>query len=196
MLNIFKEKFLCHFFRREILQTRLFCSLNKKQSCSETQTHKREASIWCVFIITVRRLWPDGRNATLDKLQSHFCALGSFSVKSNLESARNFPSIHICSQKVAAGFVVCFQDQILSSENHSPSVISLNTCHQLTMGLVWTWRKVQRACTSHYTWSRKCTSERNKEECIQLELADFQRAGFLTVFSQTSSIYHLKSDTS
>lgn len=35
---------------------------------------KREASIWCVFIITVRRLWPDGRDATLDKLQSHVCS--------------------------------------------------------------------------------------------------------------------------
>lgn len=98
MLNIFEQN-KCYLslstFRWEMLKTRLFGSLNKTQNCSETQAHKQEASIWCVFMITVRRLWPDGRDATLDKLQSHFCSLGRFSMKSNLESARNFPSIHI-----------------------------------------------------------------------------------------------------
>lgn len=89
-------------FRWEILQTRLFYSLNKPLSCFETWAHKGEASIWCVFLITVRRLWPDGRDATLDKLQSHFCSLWNLT----LNLPKNFPNIRICPQKVAAGFVI------------------------------------------------------------------------------------------
>lgn len=102
-----------------------------RQGCSVLLSHiNTQHPLLCV-----QKLWlgPDGRDAGLDQLQSHFCSLGSFALKSNLESARN---PHKPKKKVAAGFVVFFQDQILSSENHSPSVISLNPCHQLSTGLL------------------------------------------------------------
>lgn len=72
------------------------------------------------------------------------------------------PNMHIC-PKLLLPLLLCFQAQISSSESHSPSVISLNACHQLTKRLLRTWTGIQRACTCQNLWSRKCITEKRGE---------------------------------
>ena len=109
---------------------------------------------------------------------------GDFSVKSNLGSAKEFSQyLHMPTKSCCWLCCCCLHDQVLSSKSHSLSVISFNTCHQLTAGLIGRGEESsERALHRTHEAENALQKERRVNTFSWRFFTGFQGAGLLNSF--------------